>query len=348
MFQLLNPDDPSWGRYFQSLPAQQQDIFYSPGYAELCARYMHRNAQAFCAVLDSESSFIMYPFLFRDIASLGSNGAVGAGYHDITGLYGRGGLVGNVSNSKDVARFHDALYAYCRERQIICGFDRYHPVMRNNECAAPRTQVFDVGGFVVVDLGDPITEIERKYRYSLRKHIKKAERAGVEVFSEASTKHVDQFDCVYSATLQRNGAREFYYFDSAFYGALATRLEGNYRFFYATVNDVIVSCELVLFHGLYCHSFIGGTLEPYQDSCPNHLLKRQIIRDAHAMGCRYYLLGGGQSPYDSVWNYKRCFAPNGSLPSLVGGTVFDQAAYDSLRQAFPNETSRRFQFYDQT
>ena len=107
-----------------------------------------------------------------------------------------------------------------------------------------------------------------------------------------------------------------------------------------------------LYQGVYCHSFLGGTLESYRDSCPNHLLKREIIRDASERGCRYFLLGGGQHPYDNVWSYKRCFALDGNLQSLVGGTIFDHDAYNSLRDSLmaggAGVNGERFQFYDLT
>ena len=229
------------------LPIEQQDIFYTAEYADLCARFLYRNGQALCAVLDTGSWFVMYPFLLRDIDSLLSDKGIAPGYRDITSLYGRGGPVSDVNVPDALALFHAALKSYCLENGVICGFDRYHPVMQNDELAGPDNRVWDVGGFVVLDLQEPLIEIERKFKHSLRKNIKKAERAGVKVFAEQSIDQLEPFMCVYSSTLQRNNAREFYYVDREFYRSMSTQLEGKYKFFYATLDDQVVSCELVLF-----------------------------------------------------------------------------------------------------
>lgn len=350
--QLLKPSDPAWGSLFDRLPLEQQDIFYTPEYADLCARYLHRTAQVWCAVLETASSLILYPFIQRHLRSLVKAAHAAGDYQDLISLYGRGGAVRRGGSAEDFAQFYSALTAYCTEQRIVCGFDRYHPVMRNHLLAPPQAQVREVGGFVVADVQPPIEELEPRFKHAARKNIKKAERAGVDVVVETNLEHLEDFLSIYASTLQRNSARDFYYVDPDFYRELATTLAGRYRFFYARLGRRIVSCELVLRQGLYCHSFLGGTLADSLEACPNHLLKREIIRDAKASGCRYYLLGGGQRPYDGIWNYKRGFAPSGSVPSLVGGTIFDESAYASLRQellgAGVEIHAERFQFYDPT
>lgn len=343
MLRIVEPDDAAWSSHFRDLPREQQDIFYCPEYVELAARYIHRGGRPLCALFESGSTYLMYPFLERAIEFAGT-----VDYRDITGVYGRGGVVGRYPTAAETIRFHDALRAYCRDRRIVCGFDRYHPILRNERMASSSARVFDVGGFVVVDLRPPLGEIERRFKHAVRKSIKKAERAGCEVFSEATGAHLDDFLEVYAATLDRNRAREFYYVDPEFYREIQARLEGRYRFFYTAIGGKIVSCELVLIQGLYCHSFLGGSREDFRDACPNHLLKREIIRFARSVGCLYYLLGGGPTPYDGIWDYKRGFAPDGSLPSTVGGTIFDAEAYEALRGDWQSRGAgdERFQFYD--
>ena len=348
--QVVGPEHPAWSQALGRLPLEQQDVFYTPEYAVLCARFVYPGAEARCAILETERALMVYPFLQRDLAALTGRQDLTGGCRDRIGCYGRGGLLADQATAEELEQFHRALEAYGREERIICGFDRYHPVVQNHRWADARTALRDIGGFVVVDLRRPIGDIERSYKHALRKHIAQAERAHVEVFSEETTEHLEEFLVVYRSTLQRRRARAFYDFDPAFYQALTAQLPGRYRFFYARVGGRIVSCELVLRQGAYCHSFLGGTLEEALAACPNHLLKRDLIREAHAWGCRYYLLGGGQRPYDGIWNYKAYFAVDGSVPSMVGGTIVDEAAYRGLqerwRQAGLAVDTERFQFYD--
>ena len=351
MLQLLDPSNERWAAYFLSLPINQQDIFYSPDYAELCARYIHRVGRPLCAVLEYDSSYTMYPFLQRNISSLGNlSSVIPSDYKDITGLYGRGGLVCSERNVINVSSFHIALQSYCDDNRIICGFDRYHPIMGNHDVVGHKTKVLDIGGFVVVNLSRSAREIESAFKHAVRKNIKKATRARCSVFSEVTLEHLDEFLTVYSATLDRNHAAAFYYIPEDFYRELPSRLKGKYRFFYTEIDGSIVSCELVLFHGIYCHSFLGGTLDGFGAVCPNHMMKREIIRFAQEAGYRYYLLGGGTKPYDGIWSYKNGFAPEGTMSSRIGGTIFDNDAYLSVREALLDEgipmDAERVQFYD--
>ncbi|HVE12001.1 MAG TPA: GNAT family N-acetyltransferase [Elusimicrobiota bacterium] len=348
--EILAPEAPRWAGLFERLPDERKDVFYAPEYARLAADHLHKDGTPLCAALETEAGFVLYPFLQRELKDLLAGSGVESAGRDTHGLYGRNGAVASSDDADLLSLFHDAFRAYCAQNKIVCGFDRFHPVMENQRWSDPATKLVDIGGFVVVDLAKPLEELEGAFKHAVRKSIKKAERAGIQVSSESSVDRLDRFLSVYSHTMQRRNARDFYYVEPAYYRAIAERLPGRYRYFYATLGPEVVSCELVMVQGHYCHSFLGGTLREHMDKCPNHILKREIIRWAKAAGCRHYLLGGGETPFNSIWSYKTGFAPEGSRPSFVGGAVYDQAEYDRLRaelersgKPFP---AGRLQFYD--
>jgi lipid II:glycine glycyltransferase (peptidoglycan interpeptide bridge formation enzyme) len=269
---------------------------------------------------------------------------------DITGLYGRGGITTNIKDAAVMGQFHAAFQTYCRDNHIVCGFDRFHPVTKNHAWVSCQTQVFETGQFVVLDLNRPRPEIEGHFRHEQRKSIKKAERAGVEVFYEKGTGSLDEFLKIYNTTLDQHGADRFYYFPKAFYQGLLEKIPQNFIFFYARYDQRLVSCELAVFDGLYGHSYLGGTLFEYRHLCANAMLKRDIIRYFKDHHCRYFLLGGGNSPHDGIFRYKWGFSPQGAVPSYVGGTIYDQQAYEGLREMVAAQggaiDKKRFQFYD--
>lgn len=348
--EILAPSDARWRALYDRLPPERKDVFYSPEYAGLAAEHLHKNGRPQCAALEGPEGFVLYPFLEREVKSVLGDAVMETSAKDTTGLYGRNGVVVSTDDPGLLARFHAAFGAWCASRGVVCSFDRYHPVMENHRWAAPGTKLIDIGGFVVVDLAKPIADVESAFKHAIRKSIKKAERAGVAVFSETGTAHLDDYLAVYSHTMQRREARDFYYVDPAYYRAIAERLPSNHRFFYATLDGKVVSTELVMVEGHFVHSFLGGTLREAMPHCPNHLLKREIMRWAHAAGCRHYLLGGGETPFNSIWAYKMGYAPDGNRASFIGGTVHDPAAYEGLREALTRSgapfPSGRFQFYD--
>ena len=162
-FHTLKPDSPEWETLFESLPLDQQDIFYSPSFAQLCKKTLNHEDEVLCAVMTSKAGVVLYPFVKRNLARL--TGFVNfSGYHDITGLYGRGGIVGSPAALMNIAPFHAAMAAYCRENAIVCGFDRFHPVIANDIYAAPDAKIMDIGGFVVVDMRPEMNVIENTFK----------------------------------------------------------------------------------------------------------------------------------------------------------------------------------------
>lgn len=348
-FSILTPDNPAWGALFDRLPAEQRDVFYTPSFARLCQDTLNREDEVLCAALESGDAVVLYPFARRDLGRL-TPFAEFCGHYDITGLYGRGGLVSAQATRETLAEFHAAMTDYCHANAIMCGFDRFHPVMANESQASPETKIMDIGGFVVVDLCPDLDAIQESFKSSVRKDLRKAERNEVRCFNEADDAHLKDFLDIYHATMARNAANEFYYFTAEYFATLCRTIPGQFHFFYAVAGEQIVSCELVLLHGKYAHSFLGGTRREALPLSANPMLKWEIIRTLKARGCEYFLLGGGTQPDDGIFQFKKAYAPEGVLPSRIGGTIWDHAIYQQLREAMVAAgiavPEKRFQFYD--
>ncbi|MHB1530114.1 MAG: GNAT family N-acetyltransferase [Acidiferrobacteraceae bacterium] len=348
-FSILEPDNPTWALLFEHLPSDQRDIFYAPSFARLCKKTLNSSDEVLCAALASESGVVLYPFVKRDLARL-TGFREFSGMYDITSLYGRGGIVGSPGALAGVTSFYEAMAAYCRQNAIVCGFDRFHPVIANDLCAASDAKIMEIGGFVVVDMRADIDTIEKSFKPSVRKDLRKAERNGITCFAESDGSHLSEFMEIYYHTMERNSAADFYYFTEEYFSALQEEIPGQFHFFYTVSRDKIVSCELALHYGKYCHSFLGGTTKEALPLCANPLLKREIIRHLKKQGCEYFLLGGGTKPDDGIFNFKKAYAPEGVRPSRIGGIIWDQDAYARLKEymlaAGRTVAADRFQFYD--
>ena len=349
-FQIHTPDSADWRLAYELIPDERRDIFYSPSFASLCQKTINKNDEVLCALSYADSEIIIYPFAKRNIGKLVNIDTYNAHY-DLIGLYGRGGMVSTgVPKTKAISDFYSHLKTYCDENSIICSFDRYHPVIANDHLSPLNTEVFDVGGFVVVDLRPKMSEIEANFKSSVRKDIKKAQRNGIQCFFESGSSSLQIFLEIYYDTMSRNGATDFYYFDESFFKALDEDLKGNFIYFYAKFESKIVSCELVLFEGRYCHSFLGGTLKEALPLSANPMLKYEIIRQCKSFGCEYFLLGGGTHPNDGIYNFKKAYSPCGIYRSKIGGTLWNKIQFDKLRQVMIDNNRSisvsRFMFYD--
>lgn len=352
VLKIVRPDEPAWQRLHDALPQAARDVFYGPGFARVCDGTIYEDCRVLAATLETPQARILYPFVLRDIGKLLGDPGLGGDAKDITGLYGRGGIVCGGAGRDVLDAFHAEFAGWCRDEGILCGFSRFHPVIDNARYAAPTSRVVEVGKFVVVDLRDSPDEIESRFRYSMQKAIRKGEKAGIRVEVEQTLDHIDDFIDIYHGSLARNDARAFYYFPKSFYAALARELPGRFAFYYGLLDGEIVTCELVLFDGVYGHSFLGGTRPEAFASAANQILKRAMIRDLKQRGCAYYLLGGGQRADDGVYRYKLAYAPDGAMPSRIGGDIYLKDRYDDLRERMTAAGAPmwpdRIQFYDPT
>jgi hypothetical protein len=342
---IFTPADGAWDELFRLLPPERRDVFYTSAFGRLCQSTLNRNDEVLCAAQETSTGAILYPFALRNLETI--VGSSGAGLRDMVGLYGRNGIACSTTDASSLSRFHAGISEFALRQRAICSFDRFHPIFSNERQCAGGTQIIDVGNFIVVDLNPDVDVVEHNYKYSLRKDINKAIRNGVSTFVDSGPKYLRHFVEIYTETMFRNSARDFYHFDMNFFETLLRELHGHYLFFFAVVNEQIVSCELVLIEGQYAHSFLGGTRQPALPLAANQLLKRDLIREIKSRGCRYYLLGGGLQRDDGIEKYKRAFAPDGMRASVVGGLVFDSEAMAALDQ-HPGITKnpKRFQFYD--
>ena len=339
---IVNTDDPEWASCYEQLNKNQQDVFFHPGFAKTCQSTLYKKHLVKCAIWNCKKGKILYPFVQRNFLE--------SSHTDITGLYGRGGLVQDVNDKDELNAFHSAFREYCIDVGILCSFDRFHPKLENHLFTDKLTKLYDIGDFVVLSLEESIEQIESQFKHNHRKSIKKAERQNVSFFYEENLGHLDDFLTIYKSTLKRNNANNFYYFEDKFYQEIQKNLQGNFIFYYAMVDSKIISCELVLFDSLFAHSYLGGTLADYMPYGANVFLKREIIRDIKKRNVLYYLLGGGVNKDDGIYKYKLWFAPSGSCKSYIGGVIYNQKSYNDLKKYMDSKNfsydTKRIQFYD--
>ena len=358
---IVRPGDPRWKEAFDKLPYERQDIGWHPVYADIMAKYFHKG-EASCAIEEWPNNLMMYPFVKTE-GTMQTTGGRTTAYRSIRSIYGVGGLNAvHLPSPSQLNEFHFRLADWCRERaqDISSNLTVCHPVINNVDWEKGESRISSIGETVIVDLTPPFDTIEHGFKYSTRKHIKKAYRSGVSVgppFNPTlDIDSLDHFLTIYRATLDRNNADPRYYLEYAFFLECATRLQDHCRFFYALKHDdaymkgvdicISVSCEMVLFCGRFIHSFLGGTTDESLRLCANHLLKREIIWWAKDRGYQKFILGGGKTPNDDIFTYKRGFAPNGCVKSYIAQTDFgtpvwkDMQLLDDWNAADPSTSTR--------
>jgi hypothetical protein len=328
-FQVLNIRDARelfrWKELWAAWPCRE--VYAHPGYMGL---YLDDRSDGYCAVLESDEGNVLYPFICRDLSkeTYGDIGVRPIG--DIVTPYGYGGQF--IWDHTDPAALAGSFRAF---------FDPW-AAERNIVSEVVKFSLFEKGLLpyqgereerlknIVVDLSPGEEALFMSFEHKVRKNVKKAVRQGVTVAADAAGAQLESFLRIYHGTLERRSAKGLYYFDAAFFAGLQRELPGQYMYFHALHEGQVISTELVLVSAESVYSFLGGTASDKFSLAPNDLLKFEIIKWARSKGKKYFVLGGGVSPDDGIYHYKRSFAPGGAVPFYVGTRVLRRDLYEKL------------------
>lgn len=301
-----------------------KEIVTRPEYAQLFARPGDR---VVCAVGEEEHGAILFPLVLRPLA-LEPWAPPGDPRWDAVTPYGYGGAFACGRGAVDPAAFWAAHAEWCREARIVTTFARLSLFPEQLVPMPGRVEVRSQNILVSLDHG--VDALWRGYEGKVRKWVQHARGAGIGVEVDLDGKGLDAFLGVYTQTMQRHGADDFYFFPRSFFESIVTRLPGRYAFFIARAGDKVLSSDLVLCADAHVYYFLGGTIEEGLALGSSYLLKHSIGAWAAEQGKRWCVLGGGREPNDGLYRYKRAFARHGEVPFRVACLVHDEAACREL------------------
>ncbi|MGR6318425.1 GNAT family N-acetyltransferase [Micromonospora soli] len=334
LWDARDPETASeWRSRCASWPARE--VFADPAYVRLFAT---ERDQPLAAFAETDSGFILYPFVLRPIDAPHLCGQSRPSF-DITSAYGYAGAFTSGATDVDAKSFWSSFDEVCRERHVTAEFTRLS--LFESERLAPPAPVTQKLTNVVVDLRMPEDQLWREFESKVRRNVNKATRSGVQIEVDEDGRRLTDFVRIYTDTMRRRQAAENYYFPRSFFEAIVRDLPGQFTFFHALHGGRVISTELVLVSGRSLYFYLGGTDEAFFDLRPNELLKFEVMRWGRARGKERYVLGGGYAPDDGIFRYKKAFAPRGLLPYHVASRVLDAERYESLVRAHLAEGRRR-------
>lgn len=302
------------------------DLYFNPNYAKV---YKDIDGDSDTFVFECEYGKITNTFILRKVQWE----VEGQTYYDIVTPYGYGGpKTENVTDIKKLMEeYKKAFAAYCKEKNIVCEFIRFHLFDNVDVRENYYGETLHLLDNVVVDTtGDFDQKIWMSYEHKVRKNVKKALKNDLQIIIENNTDHLDDFLKIYNDTMDRNNAEDYYYFTEKYFKSIAELLPENFMYFHVVKDGVVCSTELVLCSEKYAYSFLGGTLTDYYEFRPNDFLKNEIIKWCNQTGRERFILGGGYHKEDGIYKYKRCFTPDPDVPFYAGRYIFDEEMYNKI------------------
>lgn len=318
------------------------DVYYLSGYVK--PFMIHGDGEPCLLYAKGETWKAIYVFMKRKTFV--------DGVFDAITPYGYGGVLfdGTYSN-EDLQQFWNSFNETMKNEGIIDNFVRYHPVLGNASTAKDYTSVIDLGKTIAIDLSSPDV-IWNNMTSKKRGKIRKAEKNGIEVHHGQGMDLFREFIPIYNATMEKDDAENYYFFEMPFYEAIHEGLKDNYEMFYATLDGKIIMIAIMLYCNGQMHYHLSGSLLEYRNLEPNNLLLYKAALWGHEHGLQTLHLGGGVgSADDPLYTFKAGFNRNSDYQFSIGKQIIDADMYNELvrmkKESNPrfDETSSFFPLY---
>lgn len=299
----------------------RHDIYYLSGYVK--AFQIHGDGQPQLLYYEAENLKGIYVYMKRKTAIVG--------YYDSVTPYGYGGVLfeGDISE-ENLRAFWKAYVEKMKDEGIVDNFVRYHPVLANAIPMKTISTVIDLGKTVAFDLSSEDV-IWNNIISKNRNMIRKAEKNGIEIKHAKRLELYKDFKRIYNATMEKDHADVYYFFEDAFYESIHNDLHDNYEMFYAVLNGEIIAMSIMLFANDQMHYHLSGSLAEYRNLAPSNLLLYKAALWGCEHGYKTFHLGGGVgSSEDNLYKFKAAFNRNSDYQFSIGKEIFDQKKYDEL------------------
>ena len=252
-------------------------------------------------------------------------------YFDLATPYGYGGfLIEGAAREEHLQRMNEEYSAYCKSNGIICEFVRFHPVIKNSALVEGLYNVSTLGKTITLTL-DSKEQIRSNFSKEKRAQVRKARKSGVKVLCGHDEELYKEFIPMYNATMDKNKAEEYYYFENDFYNCILKDLRKNTLIFYAEYQGKKIAMDLILFANKQIHGHLSAFDRKYRHLSPTALL----IYETACWGCdngyKTLHLGGGLGcNEDNLYQFKRAFNKHSDTTFEIGRKIFDKVKYEEL------------------
>lgn len=308
-YEVLSYHDPGQRQKWRAIcdSFRDIDIYFYPEYAYMLE--LHGDGKAYCFVYyQSKEHLVIYPFLKRPINEIPIFTDLADNVFDILIPYGYGGYLRN-SDSVDMNKFYMLFRQYCTENGIVSEFVRFHPILKNYLYCPDVVNIQLWNETVVIDLTQDEESIWKNMRQERRNKISRAKKYAINILEDKDFAYLDDFYFMYSETMNRVKAHNYYYFSKQWFYDMVHLLRGNIFLFNAFYQGSIIGSSIFLGTGAVLNNYLSGTKSEGRHMGSHNLLIYIVALWAKSQGIKYFHLGGGLEPDDKLFKYKTAFSP---------------------------------------
>jgi hypothetical protein len=330
-FKVLDTSEPeTWTNYINILPETNKDFYFTPSYYRIHEGLGDGRAQ--CFVYEKGNEFVLYPYLLNCINDLGYS--LDDTYYDIQGAYGYNGLITNSNDHGFIGQFHREFENYCKEKNIVAEFTRFHPLLMNHKRASDKMQVNKDRNTISLDLRKPYNKIwEMEYSSGNRNMIRKAVKRNLRnyVYRDPAPGLINEFSKLYQDTMKKLNAENYYYFNTNYFRSLFNDFKSNIVLINTvdTENSVNASAIFIIY-GKYAHYHLSAR-KPTADSSSNNYMLDEAIKYSQECGAEFFHLGGGTTSQgdDPLLKFKKNFSRT-TCEFYTGKRIYFEKIYGEI------------------
>lgn len=320
------------------------DIYFTPAWGEI--NRIIEPGEPLQYVFETDDGCIKNLLIRREIPQL----VGGEQYYDFATPYGYGGpyIESCEAGCKEqlLAAYKKAFEEYCWENKIVSEFVRFHPIINNGRdfSAIYDAQCIRQTVGTSLECDDPIAE---EFSKSARKYVKHAMRDGISWRVTKGPGEVACFIEIYYSTMERDGARDYYFFPEEYFNKCLELFRDNILFVEALYQEKTIAAGFYICYGDTIHAHLSGTLKEYLHLSPAYIIKYATAIWGKENGYKRVHYGGGtsNSPEDPLFLFKSKFTKNTFYDFYVGHKVWNQPVYDRLVELTGKSDSEFFPKY---
>ncbi len=284
-----------------------------------------------------------YPFLQAPVSVRGTDGKMHkTAYSDISSIYGYSGPLSTSRDKKFMDHAWQSFGEWAQEKKIIAEFSRYSLFARTKDNAHSDTTIEQNRLSAVIEMQKTADELFSALEKKTRNMIRKAQGQNLSARRLDISAHLDDFRALYDATMQRNEAPGFFYYDDTYYKKLLSLPDDEIRLYGAFAADRMVSACISLSYKQGALYHLGASLPEFAKAGANNLVLFEMSKDLLESGVTYLNMGGGKTTAedDALLRFKKSNA-TGLDRYYIGKRVLDQAAYAEVIALWEEVNSKK-------
>ena len=318
-----------------------KDLYFDNNYGKLYEKAENGRQEIF--KFEDENGVISNQFIKREVPYK----VDGKTYFDLVSPYGYGGpVIEKLEGNKErlIKDFEIAFSDYCEKNNVICEFVRFHPLVKNYIDFESVYNPIYMRKTLVTNLKDYDDPVQMEFSKSARKNIRQAINKGVYYDIIESPKDLKEFKTIYYATMDRNNADDYYYFDDEYFENIIKYFGDNLILINAIFEGKTIASGIYFTYNKVIHIHLSGTLSEFLYLSPAYILRYALTIWGKKNGYELIHHGGGRSndENDGLYLFKKNFAKNEDRDFYIGKKIWNNKIYDEICELSGTDKNEKY------